>query len=207
MTRISLVRHGQTDWNHDGRIQGRSDIPLNETGREQARATGLALAESGRRFDGVYASPLVRAMETAALIAGELDMPGPEPVPGLEERSYGLAEGMTGPEIRERFGDDRSEIPEWEDDAALLERVFAALSRLAAHHPGERVLAVAHGGVIGAVARHLTGGERPAKGETIGNGSVHEFEVIDGELRLVAFNLAPSDLAELDLDVEVEEAG
>jgi len=207
VTRISLVRHGQTDWNHDGRIQGRSDIPLNETGREQARATGLALAESGRRFDGVYASPLVRAMETAALIAGELDMPGPEPVPGLEERSYGLAEGMTGPEIRERFGDDRSEIPEWEDDAALLERVFAALSRLAAHHPGERVLAVAHGGVIGAVARHLTGGERPAKGETIGNGSVHEFEVIDGELRLVAFNLAPSDLAELDLDVEVEEAG
>jgi len=207
VTRISLVRHGQTDWNHDGRIQGRSDIPLNDTGREQARETGRALAAAGRRFDGVYASPLARAMETASLIAGELRMPGPEPVPGLEERSYGLAEGLTGPEIRERFGDDRSAIPEWEDDASVLGRVLGALSALAAHHEGERILVVAHGGVIGAVARHLTGGERPARGEAIRNGSVHDLEVVDGELRLVAFNLAASDLAdpaELEVDVEVE---
>lgn len=207
MTRISLVRHGQTDWNHDGRIQGRSDIPLNDTGREQARETGRALAAAGRRFDGVYASPLARAMETASIIAHELRMSDPEPVPGLEERSYGLAEGLTGPEIRERFGDDRAQIPEWEDDASLIARVLAALSGLAAHHVGERILVVAHGGVIGALTRHLTGGERPARGEPIRNGSVHDFEVVDGELRLVAFNLAPSDLAdlaELEVDVEVE---
>jgi probable phosphoglycerate mutase len=146
-------------------------------------------------------------METASLIAAELRMPGPEPVPGLEERSYGLAEGLTGPEIRERFGDVRSAIPVWEDDASVLGRVLGALSALAAHHAGERILVVAHGGVIGAVARHLTDGERPARGEAIRNGSVHDLEVVDGELRLVAFNLAPADLtdpAELEVDVEVE---
>jgi probable phosphoglycerate mutase len=198
--RISLVRHGQTDWNKDGRIQGRSDIPLNGTGREQARETGRALR--GRRFDGVYASPLVRALETAAIIADELRMPRPTPVPGLEERSYGEAEGMTGPEIRAAFGTDRHDVPGWEDDASLLSRVLGALARLGAHHAGERVLVVAHGGVIGAVARHLTGGERPAKGEAIGNGSVHDLEVVDGELQLVNFNLAAADLAELDVDVE-----
>ncbi|GAA4154840.1 phosphatase PhoE [Gryllotalpicola daejeonensis] len=209
MTRISLVRHGQTDWNRDGRIQGRSDIPLNDTGREQAHETGRALRV--RRFDGVYASPLVRAFETAEIIAGELGMPEPVAVPGLEERSYGRAEGMTGPEIRAAFGDNRADVPEWEDDASVLARVLEALAGLAAHHEGERILVVVHGGVIGAVARHLTDGARPAKGEAIGNASVHDLEVVDGELRLVNFNVAATDLAELEdladlteLDVDVE---
>ena len=201
MTRISLVRHGQTDWNRDGRIQGRSDIPLNATGRTQARETGRALR--GRRFDGVYASPLARAFETAEIIAGELGIPAPVAVPGLEERSYGRAEGMTGPEIREAFGDNRAAVPEWENDGSVLERVLGALSALAAHHEGERILVVAHGGVIGAVARHLTAGERPAKGEAIVNGSVHDLEVVDGELTLVRFNVALDALTELDVDVEV----
>jgi probable phosphoglycerate mutase len=204
VTRISLVRHGQTDWNRDRRIQGRSDIPLNETGREQARATGRALR--GRRFDGVYASPLMRAYETAAIIADELGMPAPTAVPGLEERSYGLAEGLTGTQIEARFGVDRSTVPEWEDDATLLGRVLPALAELAAAHAGERVLVVVHGGVIGALARHLTAGERPAAGEAVHNGSVHDLEVVDGVLRLVRFNLAAEDLAgvdELDVDVDV----
>jgi probable phosphoglycerate mutase len=204
VTRISLVRHGQTDWNRDGRIQGRSDIPLNEKGRAQAREAGRALR--ARRFDGVYASPLRRAFETAAIIAGELGMPAPVAVAGLEERSYGRAEGMTGPEIRAAFGENRADVPEWENDATVLARVLGSLSALAAHHAGERILVVAHGGVIGAVARHLTGGERPAPGEVIGNASVHDLEVVDGELRLVEFNVAAEGLAdpvELDVDVEV----
>jgi uncharacterized phosphatase len=214
VTRLSLVRHGQTDWNRDGLLQGRTDIPLNDTGREQAHEAGQALRV--RRFDGIYASPLSRALETAAIIASELGMPAPTPVPGLEERSYGRAEGMTGPEIRAAFGDDRSDIPGWENDALLLERVLAALAQLAAHHAGERILVVVHGGVIGAVARHLTDGERPAKGEFVRNASVHDLEVVDGELRLVSFNVAVEDLAdgedadgegadagELDVDVEV----
>lgn len=210
MTRISLVRHGQTDWNRDGLLQGRTDIPLNDTGREQAHEAGRALRV--RRFDGIYASPLARAFETAAIIAGELGMPAPVAVPGLEERGYGRAEGMNGAEIRAAFGDNRADIPEWEDDATLLGRVLGALAELAAHHAGERVLVVVHGGVIGAVARHLTAGARPAQGEAIGNASVHDLEVVDGELRLVNFNVAPADFAEpegvdelagLDLDVEV----
>ncbi|GAA4172927.1 histidine phosphatase family protein [Gryllotalpicola koreensis] len=204
MTRISLVRHGQTDWNRDGLLQGRTDVPLNDTGREQARETGRALRT--RRFDGIYASPLSRAFETAAIIAGELGMPEPVAVPGLEERSYGRAEGMTGPEIREAFGENRADIPEWENDAALLGRVLGALAALSAQHAGERILVVVHGGVIGAIAKHLTGGERPAKGEFVGNGSVHDLEVTGGELTLVRFNVALDELAaadELDVDVEL----
>ena len=201
MTRISLVRHGQTDWNRDGLLQGRTDIPLNDTGRGQAHETGQALRVRG--FDGIYASPLSRALETAGIIADELGMPAPIAVPGLEERSYGRAEGMTGPQIRAAFGDNRADIPEWENDETLLDRVLGALSTLAAHHAGERILVVVHGGVIGAVARHLTGGERPAKGEFVGNASVHDLEVVDGELRLVTFNVALDELTELDVDVEV----
>lgn len=204
MTRISLVRHGQTDWNRDGLLQGRTDIPLNDTGREQAHEAGRALRV--RRFDGIYASPLARAFETAAIIAGELGMSAPVAVPGLEERGYGRAEGMTGSEIRNAFGENRADIPEWEDDETLLGRVLEALAGLAAHHEGERILVVVHGGVIGAVARHLTDGARPAQGEFVGNASVHDLEVVGGELRLVSFNVAGEDLAdagELDVDVEV----
>ncbi len=209
MTRISLVRHGQTDWNRDRRIQGRSDVPLNDTGREQARETGRALR--ARRFDGIYASPLIRAFETAAIIAGELGMPGPTAVPGLEERSYGRAEGMTGPEIEAAFSTDRSNVPGWEDDASVLGRILPALARLAENHRGEHVLVVAHGGVIGMLVRHVTGGERPAPGEAIQNGSVHDLELVDGRLRLVNFNLAAADLAagelpETEVDVEIEPA-
>jgi probable phosphoglycerate mutase len=204
VTRISLVRHGQTDWNRDGLLQGRTDVPLNDTGREQAHETGRALRV--RSFDGVYSSPLARAFETAEIIAGELGMPEPIAVPGLEERSYGRAEGMTGPEIRAAFGENRADIPEWENDESLLGRVLGALAALSAQHEGERILVVAHGGVIGGVARHLTGGERPAKGEFVGNASVHDLEVVDGELTLVRFNVALDELAaadELDVDVEV----
>ena len=83
-TELYLVRHGETDWNRQHRIQGLTDIPLNETGRAQARATGRLL--SRRSFDGIYASPLDRAMETARIIADELGLPAPEPVEGLVER-------------------------------------------------------------------------------------------------------------------------
>ncbi|WP_022880718.1 histidine phosphatase family protein [Gryllotalpicola ginsengisoli] len=204
MTSISLVRHGQTDWNRDKRIQGRSDIPLNDTGRAQARETGRAL--KGRRFDGVYASPLRRAFETAQIIAGELGMPEPVPVRGLEERSYGLAEGLTGPEIEASWGADRSRVPEWEDDESLLLRVHAALSSLAAAHPGESILVVAHGGVIGALVRQATDGARPARGEVIHNGSVHEFEYTDAGLALRRFNVPASELALVDDAPDDDEA-
>ncbi|MEZ5187956.1 MAG: histidine phosphatase family protein [Microbacterium sp.] len=105
MTTLLLVRHGETDWNAARRIQGSTDIPLNDTGREQARETAAALAA---RFAGqapvVASSDLSRARETAEIIAEALGVAGPRLYPQLRERSYGVAEGMTIEEYLERFG-------------------------------------------------------------------------------------------------------
>jgi uncharacterized phosphatase len=104
MTTIYLVRHGETDWNRARRIQGSTDIPLNQTGRDQAAVTGALLAS--RKWDGVYASPRARAFETGAIIAEQLGLPAPEAVPEVAERRYGEAEGLTGDEIDARFPGD-----------------------------------------------------------------------------------------------------
>ena len=92
MTLLYLVRHGETDWNLQRRIQGSTDIPLNNTGRQQASRTGRLLAR--RHWDAVITSPLSRAAETAQIIAVELDLPAPESLPELVERAYGEAEGL-----------------------------------------------------------------------------------------------------------------
>ena len=90
MTRFFLVRHGETEWNRERRIQGVSDIPLNDTGRAQAAALGDILV--GHNFDLIVSSPLSRADETARIIAQRLGMPAPITVPDLIERNYGEAE-------------------------------------------------------------------------------------------------------------------
>ena len=102
VTRISLVRHGQTDWNLAKRIQGSSDIPLNATGRAQAEATGRALA--GGSYDAIYASPLAGRCETASIIAAHIGLDDPDcRCAAVAERRYGEAEGLTGAEILARW--------------------------------------------------------------------------------------------------------
>ena len=104
MTLLYLVRHGETDWNRDRRIQGSTDIPLNETGRLQARRTGTLLAR--RSWDAIITSPLSRAAETAAIIADELGLPAPQIVDAIVERAYGEAEGLDDIELARRFPDN-----------------------------------------------------------------------------------------------------
>lgn len=202
MTRLALVRHGQTDWNLQRRIQGVSDIPLNQTGRDQARATGRALAAHARAggiWHGIVASPLQRAMQTAQIIAEEVGLARPQPVAGLEERRYGEAEGLTGEEILARFPEGVP-VPGQETRTQVVERAMSALLGVArppaARHQAERdssIIVVSHGGVISSLVRHVTGGALPAPGEVIANGSVHEFRLAEGELTLGRFNLGPED--------------
>ena len=97
MTELYLVRHGETDWNAARRIQGRTDIPLNATGREQARQAGELLAR--RRWHAVYTSPLGRAHETASIIAQRVGVGDVTDVDELVERDYGEAEGMSFEQI------------------------------------------------------------------------------------------------------------
>lgn len=187
VTRFSIVRHGQTDWNLEQRIQGSTDIPLNSRGRAQAAETGLVLR--GTTWNAVVTSPLVRALETARIIAGELDHPAPLVVPELTERHHGQIEGLTFAERQVRFPDG-SAVPGLESRQAVLDRVLPALESLAADHPGARLVVVCHGGVIGTLVRYATGGQRPAAGELIPNGSVHDFRWESGRLELDSFAAA-----------------
>lgn len=182
MTDLVLVRHGETDWNRDGRIQGRSDIPLNVTGREQARRAGDRLAVE--RWDAVAASPLSRAAETARIIAERVGLTDLELVDALVERNYGEAEGLTGPEIERLSG---GVVEARESRAEVVERALPALLELAGRHPGQSVLIVSHGGVIGSLVRSVTRSVWPERGIPIVNGSEHRFRVVDGTLQLVEF--------------------
>lgn len=190
-TELYLVRHGETDWNRQRRIQGLTDIPLNDTGREQARATGALLAR--RTFDGVYASPLSRARETAEIIAGELGLPQPELIDALVERNYGEAEGMDFRQIELRYP-QRADVPGQESRDDVVTRVVPALVALAAAHPDESLVVVSHGGAIRAV---LTEVEPASSHGMITNGSVHSFRLVDGSLELIAFD-DPIEQASID---------
>lgn len=185
MTLLYLVRHGETDWNLARRIQGKTDVPLNDTGREQARRTGRLL--SRRQWDRVVSSPLVRAAETADIIAAELGLGEVERILDIAERNYGEAEGLTTEELAERFP-GRAEVPGREGREVVAARVLAALARLGEQHPGERIIVTSHGGVIRAVLNIVAPDEPSHRGIPISNGSVHTFEYTDGGLRLVQFD-------------------
>lgn len=182
MTELYLVRHGQTDWNAARRVQGRTDIPLNDTGREQARGAGELLAR--REWDAIYSSPLSRAVETAEIIGARIGIDTVTTVDALMERDYGDAEGMTDAEIDARFADGiRAAGQETREDVGR--RVVAALEDIARARPDERIIVVSHGGAIRAVLHEVDPGTRHP---SITNASVHSFRVTDERVHLVAFD-------------------
>lgn len=185
MTLLYLVRHGETEWNRERRIQGRSDIPLNEVGRAQALATARAL--SSRKWDAVATSPLARASETADIIARELGLPAPAPIDELTERNYGEAEGFTYAELDRKYPGP-VEVPGRETRADVLARVLPALTGLARESPGGNILVVSHGGVIRSVLTALGPEPGDHHSEPITNGSVHSFRYENGDFRLVQFD-------------------
>ncbi len=182
MTLLYLVRHGETDWNRARRVQGSTDIPLNQTGRAQARATGRLLAS--RDWDVIIASPLSRAFETATIVAAELGLGAVTPNPAFMERRYGEAEGLDHDEIDDRFPGD-TPVPGRESRDAVTARVLPALMEVAEAHRGRTILVVSHGGVIRSV---LNAVDPEGSHGLIRNGSVHSFRYLDGEFELIAFD-------------------
>lgn len=201
MTQLTLVRHGQTDWNAARRIQGRSDIPLNPVGRSQARAAARLLGD--RHWDAVVASPLQRAYDTGAIIARGLGLDEPLAVDGLAERSYGDAEGMTGAELTERFpgGIEGGRIPGCETRAEVVTRATIALLDAAERFPGSAIVVATHGAVIGSLLRALSSDDLPAHGISVGNGSRHDFVIVDGALHVVGFDDS-GDVVVADVDLD-----
>ncbi len=162
-TRIMAIRHGETAWNVDTRIQGQLDIPLNEVGRWQAERAAVALAEEG--IDHIYASDLARAWETAHCIGQKTGRPV-QPEVGLRERGFGEFEGLTFAEIEAqrpeqsllwRRRDPHFAPPGGESLLDFRQRVLHTTLSLAERHAGEHIVLVAHGGVMDVLYRAATG--------------------------------------------------
>ena len=160
MTHLYLVRHGQTDWNVEGRWQGQADVPLNERGRQQAAQVARALSKLG--LVAIYSSDLLRARETANTLAAltglevQLD-------PRLREIHQGEWQGMLVSEIQERYGeafqrrkDDPLNVapPGGETVLQVKERVVDAIEDIVQQHPQERVAVVSHGFALAVIQVH-----------------------------------------------------
>lgn len=153
VTRTALVRHGETEWNRTLRLQGRTDVPLNDTGREQARALAPSLLDDG--WSAVVSSPLSRAHETARIVADALGLPAPTTRDDLVERNFGEAEGGNREELETRF--PHGERPGQESWEEVVARGSAAVQQVRDEHGDADVIVVCHGTLIRAVVEGLTG--------------------------------------------------
>lgn len=191
MTRVILIRHGETAWNRERRMQGQSDTPLSQEGHAQARALGARFA--GWQFAALYSSDLARAMDTARYVA---DTTGQEIVADirLRERAFGIFEGLTAIEIAERYPDEFEQfhtrdpdyvVPRGESARAFYDRCVGCLVEIAERHFEEDVVVVTHGLVLDAVYReaHSLPLEVPRKVPLL-NASLNVFVRYDGAWRM-----------------------
>lgn len=163
ITRFCLIRHGETDWNGEKRIQGHIDIDLNAAGEAQARAVGQGLA--AHSFAAAYSSDLLRAWRTAQIATTGLGL-AVSPAPTFRERHFGVLQGVTSQEARVQYPDvfhhHHARTPDYdykggESLIVFAARVMAGLEALAARHAGQNVLIFTHGGVLDVVHRAATG--------------------------------------------------
>lgn len=159
VTRILAVRHGETAWNVDTRLQGQIDISLNATGQEQARRLAESLADEG--LDAIVCSDLVRARDTAQAVADRTGLPLRADA-GLRERHFGIFQGHTYAEVERLWPEEsarwRRREPEFgaeggETLQGFYDRCVATVARLAEGHPGRTLLLVTHGGVLDCLYR------------------------------------------------------
>jgi probable phosphoglycerate mutase len=190
VTTILLARHGETDWNREGRFQGWADPPLNATGR--AQAVDLSVQLMAEELAAVYSSPLRRAYETAEVVAASRGLE-PVTVDALREVDVGSWSGLSRAEIEQRFPEQYARWLDygqgWEDGETyeqMVDRVVGALQELAEARDGERILAVTHGGPIraaSAFADRVSYAEARRRSPVVGNTAVLEFAVEAGALR------------------------
>jgi probable phosphoglycerate mutase len=159
---VCIARHGETDWNTAGILQGWIDVEINDEGRRQAFEMAAAFAGAG--FARICSSPLRRAAETAEIIARELRLPPPVLLDGLKERNFGVIQGIPKAELADLNPvilqqilkrNPACDFEQGETMDAFADRILAALMSIAGPNPGKRVLVITHGWVMDVITRHI----------------------------------------------------
>lgn len=182
---IYLIRHGETDWNLQGRVQGSTDNPLNAKGREQASAIASQLATVS--MDHIYSSGLTRAVQTAEAFKGKAPH---TPQPMLNERSFGIYEGKVEKDVAKdwtpRLSNLNDDMEGGESLASIAKRVGQAAREIVQRHPGGTIMIVAHGGVNPLVIGELIGlaPEKAIKEIRQGNDEVYKLEIGNGSVTI-----------------------
>jgi len=209
-TEIVVIRHGETNWNREKRMQGQTNSVLSERGRAQARAVGERMRNE--RFDVLYSSDLQRAHDTAKAIA---DATGRTIVldARLRERAFGVFEGLLHDEIKTRYPEEyaryRTRDPDYtapggETPRQFYERVMGCFEDLAVRHAGQRVVAVAHGLLLDSLYRASHGLDLAVKRDReLINASLNTFRCVSGRWEMVAWG----DTSHLDDVTAFQEGG
>ncbi|MFZ3590219.1 histidine phosphatase family protein [Bacillus sp. DJP31] len=171
MTTVFLIRHGETDWNVQGRLQGIQDTSLNENGTKQAHACGLFLKDL--EWDVLISSPMKRAKETAYAINEHIKQEMVFEIEELKELDFGEGSGMTKEELALAFPD--GVIAGMENRDSFAERTMSALSKVLNDHSNKKVIVVAHGAVINSMLSVISNGEMGHGKSRVDNGGITEL--------------------------------
>ncbi len=192
-TTICILRHGETDWNSSGKLQGREDIELNELGREQAIQTARYFETE--TWDIMVSSPLKRAYETAQIIASRISIPTVFVVDEISERCYGSASGLLPEERRRRFPD--GVIPDQEDFEYLRQRAMIGLNKIATDFKDKRIIVVSHGGLTNSILYTLSDGEFGSFKTRLKNGCINKIIFQDNLWSVEFYNKTADELLKL----------
>ena len=211
-TRIVAIRHGETAWNRETRMQGQLDIGLSDVGRRQAEQLALALADE--RFDAIYSSDLQRALHTAQAFASRCAR-GIVTDVGLRERCFGVFEGLTYADVQLRWPDQARRWHHRDPDFGpaqgevlrdFNQRCLHTLTRLAAAHPGRNIAIVTHGGVLDCLYRAATRIDLQApRSWELGNASINRLLYTPQGFTLVGWS-DDAHLQDADQDAALDDA-
>lgn len=190
---IYLIRHGETDWNLQGKVQGREDIPLNDTGRMQAKKCADALHNTSVKT--IVTSPLVRAVETSNIISTSFADAKVIIDDGLIERDFGDMSGMTYDRRKyfDRFGNEETMEPL----DKLSKRLLDCIHKYAADYSDQDIVMVSHGAAINSVIMVLSEGEKGSGKTRLKNACISVLTYDDNRLQLDSFNLTPEELVDM----------
>ena len=183
--KICLVRHGQTDWNLQGILQGAQDIPLNETGLAQAARTGQVM--TAMKWDAVFTSELSRAYDTGAAIAAACGLPAPTKIKNVQERDFGIFDGMPSRGEGKPTKEQMANEPSVESREAVMDRMEAALLKLVGENLGRDIVLVSHNGALGALLRRLFGSSIVSN---LKNCSINLIEYKEGRFHALDIDLS-----------------